>query len=271
MLRFKRLLIRLLLPVAAVMALTVCASRTVAPPLPAGVTQTQATESFDSQNVSALFFKPKLDANAPLVVVAHGFTRSQRYMAGWGSHLADQGFLVIVPTQPKLADHEANGRVIAGLVEKHRGQRKVGLVGFSMGGLTTLLATTHCTIDAWVGLDPVDMAGKGKQAAARLAVPAIVLRAEPGPWNRQGNAKDICAALSPPKFMMMVKGASHVDAEWPTDWAGQLACGTVKPERQEAFRRYATAFLRRQLLRDRAAADVLSRASSDPDVRILDQ
>ena len=40
-----------------------------------------------------------------------------------------------------------------------RSNGKVGLVGFSMGGLTTLLAAASLSppVDAWVGLDPVTL------------------------------------------------------------------------------------------------------------------
>jgi dienelactone hydrolase len=69
-------------------------------------------------------------------------------MAGWGGHLAGEGFFVAVPTQPAFADHALNGRVLAALVEKYRTQRRVALMGFSMGGLTTLLTTSH-TVQAF--------------------------------------------------------------------------------------------------------------------------
>ena len=239
------------------------ASRTESPALAPGVTKEVRHLTLAGRSVSVALYHPAKDDNAPLVVVAHGFTRSKRYMAGWGTELAAQGFLAAVPTQPALANHELNARALAGLVEKLREKRRVALMGYSMGGLTTLLAATKTPVDAWVGLDPVDMDGTGKTAAAKLKIPCAVLRAEPEAWNMNGNATGIIAALPGPKFTQQVRDGTHLDAEWPTDFLGQLACGFVNSDRQTLFRHYAIAFLRSTLMKDAQAAQVLARASSD--------
>lgn len=226
-----------------------CTTRTDTPPLPAGVKKEHVRIELAGRSVSVTLYRPAKDENAPLVVVAHGFTRSKRYMAGWGSHLAGEGFFVVVPTQPGFADHALNGRVLAALVEKYRAQRRVALMGFSMGGLTTLLAATHTPVDAWVGLDPVDMNGKGRVAAAKLKIPAAFLFAEPEAWNMQGNANAIAEAVPGEKLIFRVQGGTHLDAEWPTDFLGQLACGFVDEKRQQQFRNQATQFLKAKLLK----------------------
>lgn len=216
-------------------------------PLSPGVKKEHITLELSGQTVSVTLYHPAKDENAPLVVVAHGFTRSKRYMAGWGGHLAAEGFLAVVPTQPGFADHELNGRVLAALVEKYRSGRRVALMGFSMGGLTTLLATTHTSVDAWVGLDPVDMNGQGQVAAAKLKAPAVILLAEPESWNMHNNANGLIEAIPGEKQVFRVPGGTHLDAEWPTDLLGQLACGFVDAKRQQQFREKATAFLKAQL------------------------
>jgi dienelactone hydrolase len=218
-----------------------------APPLPPGVKKENTTLKLAGQLVSVSLYHPVKDENAPLVVVAHGFLRSRRYMAGWGAHLAGEGFLVAVPTQPGFADHELNGRVLADLVEMYRAKRYVALLGFSMGGLTTLLATTHTPVDAWVGLDPVDMNGQGKVAAAQLKAPAAFLLAEPEAWNMHNNANGLIDAIPGEKQVFRVAGGTHLDAEWPTDLLGQLACGFVDAKRQQQFREKATTFLKAML------------------------
>lgn len=223
------------------------ATRTEAPLPPRGVEKEHVRLELAGQSVSVTVYHPAEDENAPLVVVAHGFTRSKRYMAGWGGHLAGEGFFVIVPTQPAFANHALNGHVLAALVEKYRAQRRVALMGFSMGGLTTLLATTHTPVDAWVGLDPVDMNGKGKVAATKLKAPALLLLAEPEAWNMHGNANALAGAMRE-KQLTHIPGATHLDAEWPTDLLGQLACGFVDEKRQQQFREKATEFLKKTLL-----------------------
>jgi dienelactone hydrolase len=238
-----------------------CATRTEALPLPLGVKKKHARLELAGQSVSVTLYRPAKDENSPLVVVAHGFTRSKRYMGGWGGHLAGDGFFVVVPTQPGFANHELNGRVLAALVEKYRARRRVGLVGFSMGGLTTLLATTHTPVDAWVGLDPVDMNGQGKAAAAKLKAPALLLIAEPEAWNMHGNANALAAAIPRQKQLIRIPGATHLDAEWPTDLLGQLACGFVDKKRQQQFRAKATEFLKKVLQGDAKALDNLNGAA----------
>jgi pimeloyl-ACP methyl ester carboxylesterase len=191
--------------------------------------------------------------------VAHGFTRSKRYMAGWGADLAARGMVVAVLTQPYLAKHQRNAQAIADLADlgragewpvAARGNGKVALVGYSMGGLTTLLAASKIArpIDAWVGLDPVDFEGRGAVAAARLRAPGLALIAEPAPFNRDGNAQPMLKRYGGELQVLKVVGASHMDAEYPVDWLGQFACGWVKPERQAHFRRLTLDFLSAVLL-----------------------
>lgn len=223
------------------------ARQTEAPPLPPGVKKENLSLELAGQTVSISIYQPAKDENAPLVVVAHGFTRSKRYMAGWGAHLAGEGFFVIVPTQPGFADHELNSRVLADLIQKYRGKRRAALMGFSMGGLTTLLATTHTSVDAWVGLDPVDMNGQGRAAAAKLKAPAAILLAEPEAWNMHNNANGLIEAIPGEKQVFRVAGGTHLDAEWPTDLLGQFACGFVDSRRQQQFREKATTFLKTML------------------------
>jgi dienelactone hydrolase len=250
----RRWLLRTLFSLLLLVVLVHCASRTEPPPLPPGVKKEHIRLDLAGRSVSLTLYRPAKDENAPLVVLAHGFLRSKRYMAGWGGHLAGQGFFVVVPTQPGFADHALNGRVLAASVEKYREKRRVALMGFSMGGLTTLLATTHTPVDAWVGLDPVDMNGKGKVAAAKLKAPALFLLAEPEAWNRHGNANALAEAIPGQKQLTRIPGATHLDAEWPTDLLGQLACGFVNEKRQQQFRAKATEFLKARLINDLEAA-----------------
>jgi dienelactone hydrolase len=249
----RRARIRIALALATLAGLLAWSTHTGAPDLPQGVTEDDLTLELAGRSVSAALYRPARDDNAPLVVVVHGFARSRRHMAGWGAHLAGEGYLVIVPTQPAWTDHELNGRVLAELVERFRGDRRVALIGFSMGGLTTLLATDHARVDAWIGLDPVDAGDRGKPAAARLKAAAALILAEPEPWNRHGNAHTIAAAIPGERLVWPVKGGTHLDAEWPTDLLGQLACGFVSEQGQREFRTKTTEFLRLAFKPDFAA------------------
>lgn len=269
--RLLRLVRRLFVFGVPLLAFLYFTSRTTPPVLAPGVTKEVKVLPLAGRTVSVTFYYPNQN-EAPLVVVAHGFTRAKRYMAGWGALLARDGFIAAVLTQPGFADHELNANAIAELVAQVRSgslklkvkpTSRIGLMGHSMGGLTTLLAAGKQPVDAWVGLDPVGMNDSWLSVGKTLHTPCAVLRAEPGAWNMQGNARPLFAVLPGPKFTMKVRGSTHLDPESPTDVLGQLACGFADQKRREVFERYAIAFLKAQLLNDTSAKQVLRDAAKD--------
>ncbi|MEI8309354.1 MAG: alpha/beta fold hydrolase [Verrucomicrobiota bacterium] len=184
-----------------------------------------------------------------MVVVAHGFSRSKHYMAGLGADLASHGIIAAVLTQPSWFEHLRNAAAIAELARLGRankwpidakGNGKMGLVGFSMGGLTSFLAAAHISppVDAWVGLDPVDFGGLGAAKAARVNAPGLVLLAATPPFNFRGSAFGLVRDYAGPLQIMTVKNSTHCDVESPTDLLGQLARGWVKPGPQACFRAF---------------------------------
>lgn len=203
-----------------------------------------------------LYFR-RASEPAPLVVVAHGFWRSRSNMAGWGRHLAEHGFVAAVPDLPAWSDHARNGRAINELVARLIAhppesatvdEARVAVMGFSAGGLATLLAAAdNPRIRLWIGLDPVDRKAAGEGAASRLQATAVIISAEPSSCNAHGNAKAIARALGDRATVIAVPGATHADAEWPTDWKARLFCGGTSPERQALFVKYATDALRNMM------------------------
>ncbi|MCU0727141.1 MAG: hypothetical protein MUE73_15370, partial [Planctomycetes bacterium] len=86
---------------------------------------------------------------APMVIVAHGFSRGRHNMSGWGQHLAGEGIVAVVPDLPTWSDHVRNGRFLSELrahllgdesFRKRIDAARVGLMGFSAGGLSSLLS-----------------------------------------------------------------------------------------------------------------------------------
>lgn len=199
---------------------------------------------------------PEAAAPTPLVIVAHGFARSRRNMAGWGEHLAAQGIAAAVPDLPAWSNHPRNGRFISQLkaalcseqtTRQRIDDKRVGFLGFSAGGLASLLsAANNPTAAIWVGLDPVDWKVAGTRAAPAVECRALVLTAEPSACNSHGNASNIIAAL-PHCEHIHIPGAVHVDAEWPTDWLAELTCGRSSPTPRSEFRQRATEALRESL------------------------
>lgn len=248
--------------------LAICAAsaRAAAAEAPASVVKT--TGVYGDLRVD---FYERTDGMAkPMVVVVHGFMRSKRNMAGWGADLAAHGMVVAVPTLPTRANHARNADAIAHLVQLGRAGQwkvesrttgKVGLVGFSMGGLVTFLAaaTLSPSVDAWVGLDPVDFQQMGANNAGAVQLPALALLAEPSPCNQHGNARAMLRRYAGPLRIIKIDGASHCDPEWPTSVLAQLVCGRVSEARQKRFRDETRAFLVESLAGLPASADQPSR------------
>jgi len=194
----------------------------------------------------------------PLIVVAHGFFRSKANMSEWGRKLAGEGFVAAVPDLPAWADHARNGRFINDLIENLTHSppeglvtdpKRLGLMGFSAGGLATLLAAAdNPAVRVWVGLDPVDKDGQGVAAAAKFQCRAAILRAEPSACNANGNAVEIARALKVPCQNILVPKATHADPEWPTDWKAQMVCGAASDDRRAVFVRHALMELKAALL-----------------------
>lgn len=276
---------RWLISLGAVLGLTLVAGCTAVHdflyvptwPLPDMVDKRSQGLVLAGELVKVDFYLPRGLTSAPVVVIAHGFSRNRKTMAGWGGLLAQNGFIAVALDLPTWSDHARNGRAVAellaevqagDLIQQPKPSGVAGLVGFSAGGMATLLAAAGNTnVSCWVGLDPVGKGSGTSNAAALLDIPCFVLRAEPSRWNAHGNARQIFAALPGPAFSLLVNHASHVDAENPTSRAAEWACGESDPERREAFGRYLLASLRVGLQRDEASFNQLCAATKDAAVR----
>ncbi len=239
--------------------------------------KSERTIRLTGKEVAVDFYLPQGLKKAPVVVVAHGFSRSRRNMAGWGTLLASNGFIAAIPDLPAWADHDQNSQAIRELFNSINSKAVVtepgptgtgALMGYSMGGLCTLLAATNNPpVRCWVGLDPVDAGSKGTVAAKELRIPCVAILAEPGRCNANGNATAMLAGLSGPMLALRVRDAAHTDPEQPTDWLAELVCGQADPARHASFERYAIAALKAVLLKDAPSFQVLATATSDPAVK----
>ncbi len=244
---------------------------------PEGVLKSELRVKLTGKMVPVDLYVPRGLKQAPAVVVAHGFCRSRLNMAGWGVLLASNGFIAAIPNLPAWADHDRNSRALRELLDQVNSKALVAgpeptgagaLMGFSMGGLCSLLAAaTNEQARCWVGLDPADAGHKGAEAAKRIGVPCAILQAEPGHCNANGNAKQIVAALSGPLFVLRVRNATHFDLEQPADWLAERICGKTDPERHAIFERYAIAFLKAVFFKDGRSFETMEAAPNDPAVK----
>jgi dienelactone hydrolase len=217
--------------------------RTPAPPQ----VQTQVHE-LDGHRVT-LDVYPAAGPLRGAAILAHGFTRSRRTLAGHAQALADAGVLTLTPDLPCTFDFRCNARALAALVGSLRGGgafgapvERVMLVGFSAGGLSSLLAAHTPGVVGYVGLDPFDRTlpdeaeRLGLAAARSLRTEALLLRAPPSRCNAEAVAVPWAGALPALWRDELIAGASHCDFESPTDWMCRLACGHTDPARQQQVR-----------------------------------
>lgn len=207
--------------------------------------------------IHADFFFPTTVSAAPAVVVVHGFSRRKEHMQSWGKALAGIGYVAAVVNLPYLAGLAPNTAAVVDFVKKGRQNQWpvpvkndgwIGLLGFSMGGAVTLLAASQIDppVSAWVGLDPVDFNNRAAAAAASVTAPGLALLAQPGVWNRNGNARSMLRNYAGPLELVDVPGATHADPEWPGDWIVRAVCGGTDPARQRIFREKALGFFAAQ-------------------------
>jgi dienelactone hydrolase len=260
--------------IAPLLVVLCCSCRTHVPSAPTPVATLSQRIPLTGKEVPVDFYLPKGVQSAPVVIMAHGFTRSRHNLAGWGALLAQNGFIVAIPDMPTLTKRGQNSRAISelldvinkgGIPSAPKPEGGAALIGYSMGGFSALLAASgNPNVRCWIGLDPVNSGRKGVAAAASLTVPCAVLRAEPAPWNMGGNARQLTKQLSGPYITLRVKAARHSDPESPTDSVAETLCGKSDPRRHQTFERYTLATLRAVFFGDQASLAVLRAASTDP-------
>ena len=156
--------------VGAAMALALVTVATAAEPAAPAPVQTQVL-AIDGHRMT-LDMYPAAGPVRGAAILSHGFTRSRRTLAGHAQALADAGVLALTPDLPCTFDFRCNARALAALVGSLRAGgpfggpvEKVMLVGFSAGGLSSLLAADTPGVVGFVGLDPFDRAMPGENRA----------------------------------------------------------------------------------------------------------
>lgn len=166
------------------------------------------------------------------VILMHGLLRSRETMAQYAQALAARGLVAVAIDAPTVLDEVANAAALRETVAALRSGKlsppvdRVVLVGFSMGGLWSLIAADAPGVVGWIGLDPVDLPDRRGLAAARaLKVPATLLRAPATPCNAYASAAAWAPAFAVPAGDTLVPEATHCDFESPTDGWCRFFCG----------------------------------------------
>jgi dienelactone hydrolase len=205
--------------------------------------QTQVVK-INGQTVEVDVYKP-IGPQKGAAILTHGFTRSRTTMGEHAQALAARGVLAITPDMPCTFDFRCNASAIAEMVSLLRNtttfgstNQRIMLVGFSAGGLSSLLAADTPGVVGYVGLDPFDRVlpneteRAGITASRNLTTEALILRAPASRCNANAVAAPWGAELKALWRDELIAGASHCDFEAPTDWKCRLACGDTDPARQ---------------------------------------
>jgi dienelactone hydrolase len=182
-------------------------------------------------------------------ILTHGGFRDRKTMAGHAQALAERGVLVLAPDMPCIFDHRCNARAISELVKTLHDTdtfgvraKRIILVGFSAGGLSSLLAANAPGVVGFVGLDAYDHLPSneterlGIVAARSLSTETLLLRAPASSCNAQSAAAPWRTVLKTLWRDELIVGATHCDFEAPTDWLCRLACGETNVSRQSQVR-----------------------------------
>ncbi|MCK6458388.1 MAG: alpha/beta fold hydrolase [Planctomycetes bacterium] len=259
---------RILIPPLLALA---CAAPETAAPVQARI----EVEEGRRETAYTLIYPEGVRGPRPAVVMLHGFSRSRRRLENHARALAERGFLVLVPDglslllpggrQRNVEDiltaldwlvrrSATEGDALFGAVDATR----LGLAGHSAGGALAVMAAAAARdqgrpVRALLLLDAVPWP-ETLDAAKRLGPPLAVasLRSEPSASNARGAVARLVEAFPFPITDAKVKGASHIDAEYPTDALARTFAGPLHPECQEIYHRLLLAFFEQQL---GAAAD----------------
>jgi pimeloyl-ACP methyl ester carboxylesterase len=185
--------------------------------------------------LSYSLFRPLVagkDGNSrTLVIIGHGFLRSQRNMrdlaeaiAGEGVPVATIGFCNMRLWGSRQQQNGYDMIALASRLAPKVGASRTVYVGFSAGGLAALVAARNDPRSLGVvTLDLVDAQGLGIRAASDLDKPLIGLAGEPANCNAQGHARAVFA-VSAGATLKQIPDAGHCDFEAPTDRLCELLC-----------------------------------------------
>ena len=167
------------------------------------------------------------DRTQDLVVLAHGFLRSQARMQTLAASLAADGTRVATldfcNSSPWDGRHAQNGLDMVALA-RHLGARRVVYAGFSAGGLAAVIAgRADPNSIGVVTLDLVETQGLGVRAAKGLEKPLLALAGEPTNCNALDNGRAVVGATDWTR-VQRIDGAGHCDFEAPTDRLCELIC-----------------------------------------------
>lgn len=198
----------------------------------------------DGRNIPYIRYRTRGAPQKVLVVLGHGFSRSQanmrgiaRHYAGWGLDVATLDFAY---SRPWNVDHSRNGRDMAALARTLT-NGPVIYAGYSAGGLAAVIAASRDPGTRGVlGLDLVDSGSTAARLASQMDIPVFGILGESQSCNSRGNGLAVFQA-APRGRAIRVREAGHCHFENPTDWLCSAFCDSP-------LRNYTESEVRRRIL-----------------------
>lgn len=178
------------------------------------------------KSVTTDLFLPKHSSKSPLIVMVHGNKFNKLVHGRQCQRLSSWGFHCLAVEVPNRNQWLQNGKTIGQLVDLIHGYPnlisprldidKIILIGHSFGGsAVTIAAGRGAPVAGLILLDPAVVHQKVKKYMQKIAVPVILLGADPTVFasrKRKLFYKNILGPMSE----VTVTGATHNDAQFPS-------------------------------------------------------
>lgn len=199
------------------------------------------SDELASRTLDVWIDAPAIDGPIPLVIFAHGLTGHPRSHELLRTHLAAQGFLVVAPAFP-LTNNDVPGALVnvfdvagqvgdvsfvidAVLADPELGPRidadRIGVIGHSLGGLTTAGAALNPDADARISAAVVMSAGF---VEAREGVDVLVVHGDADPVIPFAAGAAGYGSVEGRRLLLTLVGGGHNGGigDDDTDWGRSL-------------------------------------------------
>ena len=197
-------------------------------PFPVTIKEDFLIRVTNEQVVTTDLFLANHDDQSPLVILQHG-NRADRFVhRRQAKRLASWGFHCLTVSQPNQFKWLENGKTLAQLVGllqswpqligKTYSARQIILVGHSFGGsAASIAAAIESDLGGLILLDPALYHKKVKEYLQKVAVPTILLGADPKVFRSRKRA-EFFANIAAEMVEVSIANTTHNDAQYPNQF-----------------------------------------------------
>ncbi len=196
----------------------------------------------------------------PAVILTHGFSRSKKFEVHNAEYLAERGIITMTPNMTSLLPGESAQRKNIQIIQDHAAwlvlqaqtpgsllygmldPERIALAGHSAGGAVSFEAGINMqesgpNIAALCLLDAVPWSRTVARAPNLKELPFCSLRSEPSACNDYGKVLELTGGLGFSGQDVRIVGATHCDAENPSDAICAVLCGGQGESQRAIYQR----------------------------------